>query len=79
MDEKKKPSKKKPNPKAPQGGLHLSIDLNALEKLYRRRYEVRLDGDTKGGLSVRMRDGDTKGGLRDGDTKGGLRDGDTKG
>ena len=75
MDEKKKLSRKKsstkkPNPKTPPGGLNLSIDLNALEKLYQRRYDVTLDGDTKGGLSVRMRDGDTKRGVRDGDTKG---------
>ena len=53
--------------------ITVSIDLTALEKLYKRRYEVTLDGgDTKGG-SVKIKDGDTKGGLqiRDGDTKGG--------
>jgi hypothetical protein len=54
--------------------ITVSIDLGALEKLYKRRYEVSLDGDTKGG-SVKAMDGDTKGGLRirDGDTKGGPR------
>jgi hypothetical protein len=48
------------------------IDLSALEKLYKKRYEVSLDGDTKAGF-VKALDGDTKGGLRirDGDTKGG--------
>ena len=73
MAKKKTTTKKgsrKPSPKTPRGGLNLSIDLNALEKLYRRRYDVTLDGDTKGGLGVRVRDGDTKGGYRDGDTKG---------
>lgn len=53
----------------------VSIDLGALEKLYRRRYEISLDGgDTKAG-SVRLLAGDTKGGLRirDGDTKGSIR------
>jgi hypothetical protein len=52
----------------------VSIDLSALEKLYKKRYEVSLDGDTKAGF-VRALDGDTKGGLRirDGDTKGGPR------
>jgi hypothetical protein len=53
--------------------ITISIDLNALDKLYKRRYEVVLDGgDTKGG-KVSIRDGDTKGGvtIRDGDTKGG--------
>jgi hypothetical protein len=53
--------------------LNISIDLNALDKLYKKRYEVILDGgDTKGG-SVRIREGDTKGAhllIRDGDTKG---------
>ncbi len=76
---KKKPvtsatSSSKPSPKSQRGGLNLSIDLNALQKLYQRRYNVTLDGDTKGGLGVQVRDGDTKGGLnisfRDGDTKG---------
>lgn len=53
----------------------ISVDLSALDKLYRNRYVISLDGgDTKGG-SVRIRDGDTKGGIliRDGDTKGGGR------
>ena len=53
--------------------ITISIDLAALDKLYKRRYEVVLDGgDTKGG-KVNVRDGDTKGGItiRDGDTKGG--------
>ncbi|TXH66696.1 MAG: hypothetical protein E6Q88_11515 [Lysobacteraceae bacterium] len=41
----------------------LSIDLGALDRLYKNRYVITLDGgDTKGG-SVRLRDGDTKGGL----------------
>ena len=70
--------------------INISIDLDALDQLYRSRYEVFLDGgDTKGGYLRRLRDGDTKGGVRfmrarDGDTKGSarlrrLRDGDTKG
>lgn len=52
--------------------ITISIDLSALDKLYRRRYDVSLDGDTKGDL-VRVLDGDTKGGMRvrDGDTNGG--------
>jgi hypothetical protein len=54
--------------------ITISIDLGALDKLYRKRYEVSLDGDTKGG-SVKIRDGDTKRGMqiRDGDTRGGRR------
>lgn len=55
--------------------IAISIDLDALDKLYKKRYVVVLDGgDTKGG-KVSIRDGDTKGGIdiRDGsgDTKGG--------
>jgi hypothetical protein len=55
--------------------ISLSIDLSALDKLYRKRYEVALDGDTKGSVRVVL-DGDTKGGSvrildGDGDTKGG--------
>ena len=57
-----------------RSSVTISIDLGALEKLYKRRYDVSLDGDSKGD-SVRVRDGDTKGGLRirDGDTKRGPR------
>jgi hypothetical protein len=56
-----------------RSSVTISIDLNALEKLYKRRYEVSLDGDTKGDV-VRAMDGDTKGGLRiRGETKGGPR------
>ena len=44
--------------------ITISIDLSALDKLYKKRYEVSLDGgDTKGG-SVKIHDGDTKGGVR---------------
>ena len=55
--------------------LRLSIDLGALEKLYKKRYDLSLDGDTKGAINVQL-DGDTKGGAisildGDGDTKGG--------
>jgi hypothetical protein len=50
--------------KSPKKGrsFSISIDLSALDKLYKNRYVITLDGgDTKGG-SVKMRDGDTKGG-----------------
>ena len=58
--------------RARRRSITISIDLNALDKLYRNRYEVSLDGDTKAGW-VKFHDGDTKGGvqIRDGDTKGG--------
>jgi hypothetical protein len=69
-------AKKKAARKSKRKPFTVSIDLGALDKLYRNRYVVSLrDGDTKGG-SVRLRDGDTKGGalrIRDGDTKGGAR------
>lgn len=55
-----------------RGSITISIDLTALEKLYKRRYDISLDGggDTKagsvkiikGGGAIRIRDGDTKGG-----------------
>lgn len=46
-----------------QKTFSISIDLDALSKLYKKRYIVSLgDGDTKGG-SVAIRDGDTKGGV----------------
>jgi hypothetical protein len=66
---------KRSKPSRKRRSVSISIDLSALEKLYKRRYEVSLDGgDTKAG-SVKIHDGDTKGGLqiRDGDTKGGGR------
>jgi hypothetical protein len=68
---KKRRSTSSRNPKS----LSLSIDLNALDKLYKKRYQVSLDGgDTKGDIRVFL-DGDTKGGgsirILDGDTKGG--------
>ncbi len=55
----KRPAKKAAKAKT----FALSIDLGALERLYKNRYVITLDGgDTKGG-TVRIRDGDTKGGL----------------
>ena len=73
---KKKASARKSSSRGGKS-LHLSIDLGALDKLYKRRYDLALDGgDTKGGsINVRL-DGDTKGGSisildGDGDTKGG--------
>ncbi|WP_185734608.1 hypothetical protein [Burkholderia sp. Bp9031] len=56
---------KSTSPAAKRGkkALTISIDLDALEQLYKRRYEITLDGgDTKGG-SIRRADGDTKGGI----------------
>jgi hypothetical protein len=45
-----------------KGVVALTIDIGALEKLYKGRYSVRLDGgDTKSGILIR--DGDTKGGV----------------
>jgi hypothetical protein len=53
----------KPAAKRGKKPLTISIDLDALDQLYKRRYEITLDGgDTKGG-SVRRADGDTKGGI----------------
>ncbi|SEU45949.1 hypothetical protein SAMN03159335_07443 [Burkholderia cepacia] len=53
----------KPAAKRGKKALTISIDLDALEQLYKRRYEITLDGgDTKGG-SIRRADGDTKGGI----------------
>jgi hypothetical protein len=67
---KKRSSTSGRKPKA----LSLSIDLSALDKLYKKRYQVSLDGgDTKGDVRIFL-DGDTKGGsirILDGDTKGG--------
>ena len=56
---------KKAAPKPASRNLNISIDLDALDKLYRQRYVVVLDGgDTKGGgPEIRRSDGDTKGGL----------------
>ncbi|RQR34434.1 hypothetical protein DIE23_12495 [Burkholderia sp. Bp9143] len=56
---------KSTSPAAKRGkkALTISIDLDALEQLYKRRYEITLDGgDTKGG-SIRRADGDTTGGI----------------
>ncbi len=68
MVTKKKTAKKK-TAKKRSTALTISIDLGALDKLYKKRYVVALDGDTKGAVVL---DGDTKGGvvIRDGDTKG---------
>ncbi|AOJ85217.1 hypothetical protein WS87_00190 (plasmid) [Burkholderia sp. MSMB0856] len=53
----------RPAAKRGKRALTISIDLDALEELYKRRYEITLDGgDTKGG-SIRRADGDTKGGI----------------
>ncbi|WP_342310476.1 hypothetical protein [Burkholderia pyrrocinia] len=54
----------KPAAKRGKKALTISIDLEALEQLYKRRYEITLDGgDTKGGSIRRAADGDTKGGI----------------
>jgi hypothetical protein len=75
--------------------VSLSIDLDELERLYRRIHGLLAEGDTKS-RQLRFSDGDTKGVLKvrrilkaDGDTKGGgeprrrarrrRSDGDTKG
>lgn len=53
----------KPAAKRGKKALTISIDLDALEQLYKQRYEITLDGgDTKGG-SIRRAEGDTKGGI----------------
>jgi hypothetical protein len=64
MATSKKSVPKKPKARGKAGkAFTISIDLSALEKLYKNRYVVTLDGGgTKGG-SVKIRDGDTKGGL----------------
>jgi len=70
---KKTTASKRAPAKSSGKSITISIDLDALDKLYKKRYVVVLDGgDTKGG-KVSIRDGDTKRGLviRDGgDTKG---------
>ena len=64
-----KSDKKKPK------RFKISIDLEALERLYEKRYSVTFDGDTKGAPNITLDgDGDTKGAPRimfdgDGDTK----------
>jgi hypothetical protein len=65
---KKRRSKSRSRPKS----ISLSIDLNALDKLYKKRYQVSLDGgDTKGDIALVL----DRGAIRifdgDGDTKGG--------
>jgi hypothetical protein len=72
MATRKKAAKRGRRKTAKPESVTVSIDLTALDKLYRNRYEVSLDGgDTKGGTVV-VTDGDTKKGVR-------IRDGDTKG